>query len=86
MDSNRPPRLAETTIGACDHVLFPNDTREILDSPGHELRVLYNVSGMCNYPGYDYFPVRQPDVFPYHPLVFVSRVGSLSRIGLGVNL
>jgi hypothetical protein len=45
--------------------------------------MLHRDDMVCNDPGNKYFSGRQPDALPDAPLVLVTRIRGLERIGLG---
>src|SRR5262249_40184196 len=75
----------QTAVGTCYHVLTTYDFRVAYDSIRHHLRVFNDVRGVTHDAGNQEFPIRQFDVLPYAPFMFVADIASLDRIGPGVD-
>src|SRR5438094_1836529 len=72
---------AETAVGGGDHALLADGVRESRDALGHELGMLDHVGRVTHDPGQDQLAVRKLHVLPYLPLVLVTHVGGLERVG-----
>src|SRR5262245_2067595 len=83
---DRSRECHESTIGACDHPLAPDDLGVADETLSDQLRVLDEVGRRVQHTRDDHPVVGQADLAEHDPLVLVARVGPFEREGLGLRL
>ena len=78
--------LGKAAIGAGNDVLAAHQASEAQDALGYELGVLHDVCAVADDSWGQNLAVRQLDVFPDAPFVFVARIGGLDEVGAGADL
>ena len=78
-----PP--AETAVGRGDDPLPADQVREAKNALGDELGVLDDIGGVADHAGQNHPAVRQFDVLPELPFVFVADIAGLERIGMRIH-
>ena len=79
-------KRGEAAIGSSDDVFAADDFGVAHDAFGHQLRMLDENGGVRNHARYEDFAVRQLNVLPNLPFVFMPRIGGFERIGAGADL
>src|SRR6185503_8255469 len=78
--------LRKAAIGAGDHVLAADNTRQARNALGHQLRMLDDIGGMTDDTGNQHLARTELCIFPYLPFVFMTRVGALDDVGAHLHL
>jgi len=78
--------IAQSAVGARNHVLSSNNSGKILDAPGNQLWMLDQVCGVADDTRYKNLAVGNFNVAPDRPLVFMAYVASFETDALRLNL
>ena len=85
MNLARGRKAGKTAIGAGNHVLAPDDASKAADPLRNGLGMLDEVGGVGDDPRDQQLTVRQFDILPDAPFMFVTRVAGFKLIGTGLH-
>src|SRR5579862_5340325 len=78
--------LGKAAIGAGDDVFTADYASETKDAFGYELWMFHDICTVTDYTGGQNLALRQLDVLPDAPFMFVAGVGGFDEVGSGADL